>query len=137
MLTPRSQNLVLILVLTSLLTSGLEIKHASNAWAVPSQVQVQRSTDDLPQHIAKLILRNAANHAGLKIADVKITKTISKTFSNACVFKFGEVCSQQYEPIYGWVVNVKVKQRVWQYHVNKSYSQIILDPKISNTLTKS
>jgi|GEM_PF-1571542 hypothetical protein len=137
MLTPCPQNLVLILVLTSLLTSGLEIKHVPDAWAVPSQAQVQRSTQDLPQNIAKRILRNAANHAGLKIADVKITKTFTKTFSNACVFKFGEVCSQQYEPIYGWVVNVKVKQRVWQYHVNKSYSQIILDPKISSPLSKS
>ncbi|MFN6482233.1 MULTISPECIES: hypothetical protein [unclassified Nostoc] len=87
----------------------------------------------LPKAIADAILSDASNRSGVEIADLKVTQTTPKTFGNLCQFNFGEVCTQQYDPVEGWVVIVKVKEQSWTYHVNKSTSQIILDPKANAT----
>ncbi|AVH72760.1 hypothetical protein [Nostoc sp. 'Lobaria pulmonaria (5183) cyanobiont'] len=87
----------------------------------------------LPKAIADAILSDASSRSGVEIADLKITKTTPKTFGNLCKFHFGEVCTQQYDPVEGWEVIVKVKEQSWTYHVNKSTSQIILDPKVNAT----
>ncbi|MBN3927267.1 hypothetical protein [Nostoc sp. NMS4] len=87
----------------------------------------------LPKAIADAILTDASSRSGLEIADLKITQTTLKTFGNLCQFNFGEVCTQQYDPVEGWEVIVKVKELSWIYHVNKSTSQIILDPKANAT----
>ncbi|MEH1834508.1 MAG: hypothetical protein V7L29_21150 [Nostoc sp.] len=85
----------------------------------------------LPKAIAYAILSDASNHSGVAIADLKITQATPKTFGNPCQFNFGEICTQQYDPVEGWEVIVKVKGQFWTYHVNKSGSQIVLDPKVS------
>ncbi|MEH2151118.1 hypothetical protein [Nostoc sp.] len=87
----------------------------------------------LPKAIADAILSDASSRSGGEIADLKITQTTPKTFGNLCKFNFGEVCTQQYDPVEGWEVIVKVKEESWTYHVNKSNSQIILDPKVNAT----
>lgn len=127
---------IYLIVFTSLLTSGWEITCISHVLAAPIAGQVQPSAQILPRAIAQAILNNAARHSGVKIARLKITQSRAKVFSNICVFRFGEVCSQQYDPIQGWIVNVKVKQQLWTYHVNQDGSQIILDPKISTLNSK-
>ncbi|MEH2286867.1 hypothetical protein [Nostoc sp.] len=85
----------------------------------------------LPKAIADAILSDASSRSGVGITDLKITKTTPKTFGNLCQFNFGEVCTQQYDPVEGWEVILKVKEQSWTYHVNKSTSQIILDPKVN------
>jgi uncharacterized protein YcnI len=92
----------------------------------------QLSQNSLPQSISQAVLRDASRVSGLKISDLKITQVTSTIFSNPCIFQFGEVCTKEYNPIPGWTVIVQVKEQSWIYHVNKSVSQILLDPKISN-----
>ncbi|MHC0064895.1 hypothetical protein ACWATR_18680 [Nostoc sp. UIC 10890] len=87
----------------------------------------------LPKAIADAVLSDASKRSGVGIADLKITQATSKTFGNPCQFNFGEVCTQQYDPVEGWEVIVKVKEQSWTYHVNKSGSQIVLDPKVGAT----
>ncbi|MEA5578466.1 hypothetical protein [Anabaena sp. UHCC 0451] len=87
----------------------------------------------LPKNIANKVLNDATKRAGVLRNSLKISRSTSKIFSNACVFNFGEVCTQQYDPVEGWEVVVKVKEESWTYHVNKSGSQIVLDPKIKAT----
>jgi hypothetical protein len=85
----------------------------------------------LPKAIAYTILNDASNRSGVAIADLKITQATPKTFGNSCEFNFGEICIQLFDPIEGWEVIVKVKGQFWTYHVNKSGSQIVLDPKVT------
>jgi len=87
----------------------------------------------LPKAIADAVLSDASKRSGVGIGDLKITQATLKTFGNPCQFNFGEVCTQQYDPVEGWEVIVKVKEQSWTYHVNKSGSQIVLDPKVSAT----
>ncbi len=102
----------------------------------------------LPKAIADAVLSDASKRSGVGIADLKITQATPKTFGNPCQFNFGEVCTQQYDPVEGWEVIVctqqydpvegwevivKLKEQSWTYHVNKSGSQIVLDPKVSAT----
>ncbi|MHC5594366.1 MAG: hypothetical protein ACYTXC_00055 [Nostoc sp.] len=89
--------------------------------------------ETLPKAMADAILIDASSRSGVQIADLKITQTTPKTFGNLCKFNFGEVCTQQYDPVEGWQVIVNVKEQSWTYHVNKSNSQIILDPKVNAT----
>ncbi|MFM2063732.1 MAG: hypothetical protein RLZZ507_3403 [Cyanobacteriota bacterium] len=87
----------------------------------------------LPKTIANKVLKDAANRSGVPSSSVKIIRSTQKNFSNSCVFNFGEVCTQQYDPVAGWEIVVKVKAESWTYHVNKSGSQIVIDPKITAT----
>ncbi len=85
----------------------------------------------LPKRIANAILRDASKRSNLPIRDLQITQATPKTFSNPCIFKFGEVCTREFKPIQGWEVNVQVKNDSWTYHVDKSGSLVVLDPKVS------
>jgi len=96
------------------------------------KVNVSGATQ-LPKAIADAILGDASKRSGVAVADLKITQATPKTFGNPCQFNFGEICTQQYDPVEGWEVMVKVKEQSWTYHVNKSGSQIVLDPKVSAT----
>ncbi|TAF03726.1 MAG: hypothetical protein EAZ77_16910 [Nostocales cyanobacterium] len=106
--------------------------HASESSQIVIDPSIN-STDasQLPRTIANKVLADAATRAGLAKQAVKITRSTQKNFSNACVFNFGEVCTQQYDPVGGWEVVVKVKGESWTYHVDQSGSQIVLDPKIT------
>ncbi|MBE9006749.1 hypothetical protein IQ259_17180 [Fortiea sp. LEGE XX443] len=87
----------------------------------------------LPRAIANNILRDASRRSGVNTNNLRITQATRKTFSNTCVFNFGEVCTQQYDPISGWEVIVRVERQLWTYHSNESGSQIVLDPNISDS----
>ncbi|MBD2446068.1 hypothetical protein H6G76_02630 [Nostoc sp. FACHB-152] len=84
----------------------------------------------LPRAIADKILRDAARRSGEDERDLRITQAKRKTFSNRCVFNFGEICTEEYNPIEGWEVIVRVRRESWTYHTNESGSQIVLDPDI-------
>lgn len=79
------------------------------------------------------ILTSAASRAGLPPTNIKITQATAKTFGNPCVFNFGEVCTFDYLPIEGWEVKVAVRGQTWTYHIDKTGSQIALDPKVNGT----
>ncbi|MBK1990697.1 hypothetical protein A0J48_024810 [Sphaerospermopsis aphanizomenoides BCCUSP55] len=87
----------------------------------------------LSKPIANKVIADAANRAGVPKSAVKITRSTQKIFSNSCVFNFGEVCTQQYDPVEGWEIIVKVRGESWTYHVDKFGSQIVIDPKVTNT----
>ncbi|MBM0744047.1 hypothetical protein JOY44_20890 [Phormidium sp. CLA17] len=87
----------------------------------------------LPVALQNQILTAAANRAGLPPTNIKITQATAKTFSNPCVFNFGEVCTFDYRPIEGWDVLVAVRGQTWTYHIDKTGSQIALDPKVGDT----
>jgi uncharacterized protein YcnI len=88
-------------------------------------------SSQLPKNIGDKVVNDAAKRSGLPQNAIKITQTTQKTFSNACVFNFGEICTQQYDPVEGWVVVVKVKNQSWTYHVDKTGASIVLDPKVA------
>jgi hypothetical protein len=85
----------------------------------------------LPRAIANNILRDAARRSGEDERDLRIIESTRKTFSNRCVFNFGEICTEEYNPIQGWEVIVQVRRQSWTYHSNESGSQIVLDPDIA------
>ncbi|MBD6618297.1 hypothetical protein FNW02_21335 [Komarekiella sp. 'clone 1'] len=94
------------------------------------KVSVSGATQ-LPKAIADTILGDTSKRSGVEIADLKITQATPKTFGNPCEFNFGEICTREFNPVEGWEVIVQVKEQSWTYHVNKSGSQIVLDPKVS------
>ncbi|MBR8839933.1 MAG: hypothetical protein DSM106950_39540 [Stigonema ocellatum SAG 48.90 = DSM 106950] len=136
---------MLALAFISLLACGIGLSDNKSATAFPgaeymggsyiSQVSQgsQKLTNKLPKAIANAILRDASKLSQLAIGDLKITQVTQKTFGNGCKFKFGEICTQEFNPIEGWEVVVQVRKQSWTYHVNKSGSQIVLDPKVSKS----
>ncbi|ALB43560.1 MAG: hypothetical protein HEQ13_02910 [Dolichospermum sp. DEX189] len=124
------QVFVFIFMITSLFACSVTENSTSANAKNPQRSQL--SQNSLPQSISQAVLRDASRVSGLKISDLKITQVTSTIFSNPCIFQFGEVCTKEYNPIPGWTIIVQVKEQSWIYHVNKSGSQILLDPKISN-----
>jgi len=119
-----------IFIITSLLACSVTENSTSANAKNPQQSQLRQNS--LPQSISQRVLRNASRVSGLKISNLKITQITSTNFSNPCIFQFREICTKEYNPIPGWIVIVQVEEQSWIYHVNKSGSQILLDPKISN-----
>ncbi len=130
-----SIRVVLILMLTSLLFCGFGLTcDNSSAFAEGSNQLTQNTKarqSKLPKAITNAILRDASNRSTIPIHELKISQATRKTFSNPCRFKFGEICTQEYNPIQGWEVVVQVGDQSWTYHADKSGSQIVLDPKNS------
>ena len=87
----------------------------------------------LPVPLQNQILTAAASQAGLPPTNIKITQATAKTFSNPCVFNFGDVCTFDYRPIEGWEVLVGVRGQTWTYHIDKTGSQIAIAPKMGGT----
>lgn len=127
-----SKSIVFTLALTGLLTGGLNIVNDNTSVAIPKtgQTIVAQNQNLLSRNLTNKILKDAAVRSGEKIRDVKISQVTPTTFSNLCRFKFGEFCTQEFNPIQGWIVVVKVKGQSWNYHVNQA-SEIVIDPKIS------
>ena len=131
------QIFVFILIITSLFACGLGVTENSTSANAKNPEQSQLNQNTLPQSISQAVLRDASRVSGVKIPNLQITQVTSTNFGNPCIFKFGEICTREYNPIPGWIVIVQVKEQSWTYHVNKSGSQILLDPKIStNQLSK-
>ncbi|MFM7405926.1 MAG: hypothetical protein ACKO3K_04480 [Cuspidothrix sp.] len=120
-----------IFIISSLLACDLGVSNNSISANAknPQQSQLQNT---LPKSISQAVLRDAARVSGEKLRNLQITQVTSTNFGNPCMFKFEEICTKEYNPIPGWIVTVQVQEQSWTYHVNKSGSQIILDPKITN-----
>ncbi|MBD2136477.1 hypothetical protein H6F32_02490 [Anabaena sp. FACHB-1237] len=78
----------------------------------------------LPKNLANIVLKDAAKRSNLPLNAVKITQATDKTFSNSCVFNFGEVCTQQYDPVFGWEVIVDAQGKSWIYHIDKTGTKL-------------
>ncbi|NRB05970.1 MAG: hypothetical protein HRU34_00325 [Richelia sp.] len=70
----------------------------------------------LPRRIARRVMRHTSGKLGVPRRYL-IYKATPKTFSNPCVFYFGEICTREYRPISGWKVKVKGKGESITYHV--------------------
>ncbi|MTJ10393.1 hypothetical protein FJR04_22395 [Anabaena sp. UHCC 0204] len=131
------QILVVFLIITSLFSCSLGVNENSTSANAKNPEQRRLNQNVLPKSIERKVLRNASRLSGLKINNLQITQVTATNFGNPCMFKFGEICTKEYNPIPGWRVIVQVKEQAWTYHVNKSGSQILLDPKINtNKLPK-
>ena len=126
------QIFVFLLIITSLLACDLGVTENTTSANAKNPQQSQLNQNTLPKSISQKLLRDAARVSGVKVSNLQITQVTSTIFSNPCNFQFGEVCTREYNPIPGWIVIVQVKEQSWTYHVNKSGSQILLDPKISS-----
>ncbi len=137
------KEVVLTLALTSLLSSGIGLRDNNSAAAFPgsenmrseriSQLSERQQSNRLPHAIALMILRDARQRSSIPIRELQIKESHTKNFSNPCIFKFGEICTREYNPIEGWEVVVQVQKQSWTYHVDRSGSQIVLDPKVSTS----
>ncbi|AFY50306.1 hypothetical protein Nos7524_4558 [Nostoc sp. PCC 7524] len=103
--------------------------------------QVSVEGNNLPKAIANDVLNDASRRSRIPRRELEITTAKARTFSNSCVFEFGEICTKEYRPVEGWEVAVRVRNRSWTYHVNQTGSRIILDPKAiiegNNTLPRA
>lgn len=139
--TLKSPRGVILTLTLTMLSCGIgftgNTAAAFHPWRISQSSQVQKNADRIPKVIARSILRDAAKRSGVPIRNLQITSVKSKTFSNPCIFRFGEICTREYNPIQGWEVVAKVKEDSWTYHVDKSGSQIVLDPKVSVSETTS
>jgi hypothetical protein len=131
------QIFVLVLIITSLFSCSLGVSENSTSANAKNPEQRQLNQNVLPKSIEQAVLRDAARLSGVKIPNLQITQVTATNFGNPCMFKFGEICTKEYNPIPGWRVIVQVKEQAWTYHVNKSGSQILLDPNVNtNKLPK-
>lgn len=89
---------------------------------------VSSTSVDLPSNIETAVLRDASRRSGISVNNLQIAEVTPKTFSNPCEFEFGEVCTREYRPIEGWEVQVQVRSQFWRYHVNRSGSDVVIDP---------
>ncbi len=128
--------------------SSIKMSQNTDQFSSHSSIKISQSTNRLSNTLPRLmadamvlrsrpvrnaILRDASKRSGVPIRELQITQATAKTFSNPCVFKFGEVCTKEYNPIKGWEVVVRVRDDSWTYHADSSGWQIVLDPKISST----
>jgi uncharacterized protein YcnI len=93
------------------------------------------SNTSLPSRVQNAVLRETAARSGLPVTSLQITQVTPRTFGNPCEFNFGEICTREYNPIEGWEVVVQGRGQSWVYHVDRSGSQIVLDPKLGGTST--
>lgn len=149
-------SVVFILFFTSLLSSAMGLSLSKSAFASTMRFQGTRNpprvialTDTaqiesqlvsqspqtyrqeskkLPRKITRKVLRDTSKRSGLPFRRLKIEDATRKTFANPCIFKFGEVCTREFNPIEGWEVTVRVREQLVTYHVDRTGSQIILDP---------
>ena len=82
----------------------------------------------LPRRIRRKVLRDASQRSGIPTRRLRIKNATRKTFSNPCMFKFGEICTREFNPIKGWEINVSVRGESVLYHSNLDGSKVIVDP---------
>ena len=85
----------------------------------------------LPRRIRRKVLQDASQRSGIPTRRLRIKGATRKKFGNPCVFKFGEICTREFNPIEGWEINVSVRGESVLYHSNLDGSQIIVDPNAS------
>lgn len=86
----------------------------------------------MPVSFQNRILADAATRSGLPASSLQMTQATPKTFSNACVFGFGEMCPTIYQPVDGWEAVVKVRDQSWTYRIDRTGAQMAIDPRITS-----
>ncbi len=92
-----------------------------------------KQSQKLPRRIKRKVLRDASQRSGIPTRRLRIKNATRKTFGNPCVFKFGEICTREFNPIEGWEITVMVRGESVFYHANLDGSQIIVDPNAKFT----
>lgn len=141
--TVASKTVLLGFALTSVLSGGAMLATNATAFAYASGTQTAQALQDLDQPvqnrrvpnrslraIAQRVLQDASQRSGVPVNQLSISRLTTTTFDNSCTFNFGEICNDIYQPISGWKAVVNVKGQTWNYHVNRSGSRIVLDPKV-------
>lgn len=126
---------VALMALTSLLSGsvvlvGTSASAAQVNWAESSTIQLAQGLFPvrLPPAIAQRVLRDVAQRTGVPVGQVRIVRATQKTFPNSCVFNFGEICNEIYQPIAGWEVITSANGQPWTYHVSQQ-GQIVANPR--------
>ena len=83
----------------------------------------------MPGAYLSAVLQDAYKRTNLPPATLRVNQVKSTTFGNPCVFNFGEVCTNEYNPVEGWDVLVQGNNQTWNYRVDKTGSKIALNPK--------
>ncbi len=129
-----TRSILPMLALTGLMSGvvGLSFSNTASAETIaqsvsPTVLPKPRHSSPLPRKILKRVLRNASRRLGVPKRRLRY-KVTPKTFSNPCIFKFGQICTREYNPIHGWVVKVRSKNKSITYHVAKD-GRYIADPK--------
>ncbi|MDJ0799037.1 MAG: hypothetical protein QNJ51_19820 [Calothrix sp. MO_167.B12] len=123
-------SIVPILALTGLMSgvAGFSLSNTATAQSiVPPSTPITTPSSPLPINIVKILLKDASKRLGAPVKQLKIVAT-PKIFPNSCVFNFGEVCPDIYQPIKGWVVVVSGNGKSITYHVAES-GKFAVDPK--------
>ena len=138
-------NVLFTLFFTSLLSSGVGLSLSKSAIALTDDAQTdvqlisqstqisQKRSERLPRRITRQILRDAAKRSGVPVRKLKIEDATSKIFGNPCIFNFGEICTREFNPIEGWEVIVRIKDKSVTYHIDLDGTQIVLDPNANLT----
>ncbi len=90
------------------------------------------SNTNLPNNVQMAILRDATAWARVATNDIRIVTAEPQTWSNSCVFSFGNVCPTIYQPIQGWQVQVSAGLLQWVYRTNQNGTAVVMDQR--NTL---
>ncbi|EKQ66951.1 hypothetical protein OsccyDRAFT_4767 [Leptolyngbyaceae cyanobacterium JSC-12] len=143
--TVASKHVLLGLALTSVLSGSVILGISSTASAATSGTATAQAVQDfldqpvqnrrVPNRrsrdaIIQLVLQAASQRSGIPVNQLSLSRLTATTFDNSCSFNFGEICNDIYQPISGWKAIVNVKGQSWLYHVNRSGSRIVLDPKV-------
>ncbi|MDX2231966.1 MAG: hypothetical protein NW220_20190 [Leptolyngbyaceae cyanobacterium bins.349] len=94
--------------------------------------QVAASIITMPIALQNRILTDAATRSGLPVSSLQLTQATQRSFSNACVFGFGDMCPMIYQPVEGWEAVVKVRDQSWTYRIDRTGAQLAIDPRITN-----
>lgn len=89
----------------------------------------------MPVSFQTRILNDAATRSGLPVNSLQMAQPAQRTFSNNCVFSFGEMCPMVYQPVEAWETVVKVGTQSWTYRIDRAGTQIALDPRVTNVST--
>ncbi|MDJ0676194.1 MAG: hypothetical protein QNJ36_12550 [Calothrix sp. MO_167.B42] len=129
-----TRSILPMLALTGLMSGviGLNFNNTATAQTTaPSQsltvLPKSRHSSASPRRIFRRVLRNASRRLGVPKRRLRY-KVTPKTFGNPCIFEFGQICTREYNPIHGWVVKVRSKNKSIIYHVAKD-GRYIADPK--------
>ena len=80
------------------------------------------------KNLATAVLQDASKRSGVPVRKLKIEDATRKTFGNPCMFKFGEICTKEFNPIDAWEVSVQIQRRSVTYRISLDGSRLAVDP---------
>jgi hypothetical protein len=106
------------------------------------KLSVKGNQATLPNSIIGKILVDASKWSGLSTEALRIVKVEWQTWSNPCLFAFGQICTREYNPVSGWEVTVDSGTQKWVYRVDDKATSVLLDrtrsltPKAAEVIKK-